>query len=132
MWYAHCNTNGEMAICGQFGTVLTLLVRVPTPVFTFVFVSAVGLVTAGLVSNLWAMITGSRVSLELLGQRDAFWPLRAIVLVISAPVLLLAAGFRELGQVRDGLLKWWITFPTAMGWAFVQGVVVVVALSRLS
>ena len=100
--------------------------------FTFTFVSAVGLVTAGLVSNLWSLMTGSQVSLRLLEQRGALLPLRAMVLVISAPVLLLAASLREYGQVRDGLFNWWITLPTAMGWSFVQGVVVVAVLAKIA
>ena len=95
----------------------------------FAFVSAVGLVTAGLVSNFWPLLTGRDVSLALLEQRDVLMPLRVMVLVLSAPILLIRAGFWELVQTSDGVLKWWLTLPTAMGWAFVQGVVVVVSLS---
>ena len=99
--------------------------------FTFLFVTAVGLVTAGLIRNLWPLVTGHEVSLDLLAQRGALLPLRAMVLVVAAPLLLMTAGLRQLGQASDELLTWWITLPTAMGWSFVQGVVVVVTLSSI-
>lgn len=100
--------------------------------FTFVFVSAVGLVTAGLTRNLWPLLTGHDVSLSLLDERSLLMPLRAMVLVISAPVMLMGASLRHMSDAPGGLLKWWITLPAAMGWSFVQGVVVVVTLSSMS
>ena len=100
--------------------------------FTFAFVSAVGIVTAGLVCNAWPLLTGRVVSLALLENRDILMPVRAMVLVLSAPILLIRAGFGELVQTSNGVLKWWMTLPVAMGWAFVQGVVVVVTLSAFS
>lgn len=100
-------------------------------VYTYLFVSAVGLVTAGLVRNLWPLLTGRDVSLTLLEERDVLLPVRAMVLVLSGPVLLIGAGMRELLDASDGVLKWWLTVPTAMGWSFVQGVVVVVSLSAI-
>jgi len=100
--------------------------------YTFLFVSAVGLVAAGFVRNLWPLVTGREVGLTLLEERGFLLPLRAMVLVMSAPLLLIGACLYELEQASDGLFSWWITLPAALGCAFVQGVVVVVALSSIS
>ncbi len=98
----------------------------------FLFVSAVGLVTAGLVSNLWPILTGRDVSIALLEERGPLLPLRVMILVFSAPVLLIASGLSELRDASGGLLRWWLTLPTAVGLSFVQGIVVVVSLSAIS
>jgi len=100
-------------------------------VFTFLFVSAIGLVAAGFVKNLWPLVSGHEVGLSLLEQRGYLLPLRAMALVMSAPLLLIGACKDELEQASDGLFSWWITLPAALGCAFVQGVVVVVTLSSI-
>ncbi len=97
----------------------------------FAFVSAVGLVSAGLVSSLWSVLTGRAVSLGLLADRGLLLPLRVMVLVLSGPVLLIVTGFRQVCGPSGNVFKWWMTLPSAMGWSFVQGVVVVVTLSAI-
>ena len=99
--------------------------------YTFAFVSAVGLVVAGLVRNLWPIVTGHDVGLSLLEERGATLPLRAMVLVVSAPLLLIGASMHQVSRSTGSVLQLWMTLPVAMGWAFVQGVVVVVAISAI-
>ena len=99
--------------------------------FTFIFVSAIGLVAAGFVKNLWPLVTGREVGLTLLEQRGYLLPFRAMALVLAAPLLLIDACMDELEQASDGLFSWWITLPAALGCAFVQGVVVVVTLASI-
>ena len=81
--------------------------------------------------NLCPLLTGHEVSLGLLQHGGLLMPLRAMVLVVSAPVLLIGASLSAASEASGQVLAWWITLPTAMGWAFAQGVVVVVTLSAI-
>ena len=100
-------------------------------VFTYLFVCAVGLVTAGLIRNLWQLTTGRQVSLRLLEDQGLLMPLRAMVIVTSAPLLIVGRVVQPVGGPSDALFKWWIALPAALGLSFIQGVVVVVSLGLL-
>ena len=97
----------------------------------YLFVCAVGLVTAGVVRNAWPLLTGSPVSLQLLAERGLSLPIRSLVLVVAAPLLLISAAFSPASPATAQLMKWWIVVPAVLGMCFAQGVVVIVALRAI-
>ena len=99
-------------------------------IYGVLLIMATGLVFAGIVHSLWPMLTGRNVDLQLLFEPNRLFPLNALVVVASAPLLLLQAGLMRL-TVPGGLVAWWLMFATAMALCFVQGVVVVVSLSAV-
>jgi hypothetical protein len=56
------------------------------------FAAAVGFAAAGLIGSLWAVIAGGQPALSMLLTRDSVMPLRILVLVFHAPIILLRGG----------------------------------------
>ena len=84
----------------------------------YVYAVAVGIVAAGVTGSLWAMATGERPRFGLLLEPSAIAPLRGLVVVIHAPVMLLMAAWRFAGNPFAGLL----IIAASLGWSFLQGV----------
>ena len=84
----------------------------------YVFAAAVGIVSAGVAGSAWALATGERPRFGLLFEPSAIAPLRGLVVVIHAPVLLLGAAWRFAGNPFAGLL----IIAASLGWSFLQGV----------
>ncbi len=84
----------------------------------YIFAVAVGIVAAGVTGSLWAMATGERLRFGLLLEPSAIAPLRALVVVASAPLLLLLAAWRFVGSPIAGILL----VGASLGWSFLQGV----------
>ena len=84
----------------------------------YVYAVAVGVVTAGITGSMWAMATGERPRFGLLLEPSAIAPLRALVVVASAPLLLLLAAWRFVGSPIAGMLL----VAASLGWSFLQGV----------
>ena len=84
----------------------------------YVYAVAVGVVTAGITGSMWAMATGERPRFGLLLEPSAIAPLRALVVVASAPLLLLLAAWRFVGSPIAAMLL----VGARLGWSFLQGV----------
>lgn len=93
----------------------------------FILVILFGLVTSGLGYSLWPLVFGRQVTMALFWCDDVAAPLRAIVVLVCAPVLLTRAGYTQL-TTRASQFLWAPTFATALALCFIQGVVVVVCL----
>ena len=84
----------------------------------YLFAIAVGIVTAGATASLWTLATGEEPRLGLLLEPSAVAPLRALVVVVSAPLLLLLAAWRYVGSASLGM----VLVALSLGWSFLQGV----------
>lgn len=84
----------------------------------YLFAVAVGIVTAGLTASLWTLVVGEEPRFDLLLAPSAIAPLRALVVVISAPLLLLLAAWRYMGSASVGMLL----VALSLGWSFLLGV----------
>ena len=85
----------------------------------YIFTVIVGIAAAGLAGSAWAAVTGSRPGFQLLLEPSLFAPIRAMVVVISAPLLILLAGIKNLDAhpIVGGALV-----AASLGWSFLQGV----------
>ena len=93
-------------------------------------IAASGLVFAGLVHSAWAIASGRQASFELLFEPSAILPIKAMVVVTAAPVLLIITGLNRLTS-PGGTIMWWAYFATAMTLCFIQGVVILVGVGIL-
>ena len=84
----------------------------------YVFAIAVGIVTAGVTASLWTLAVGEEPRFGLLLEPSAVGPLRALVVVTSAPLLLLLAAWRYVGSAGVGILL----VAASLGWSFLLGV----------
>lgn len=84
----------------------------------YLFAVAVGIVMAGITASLWTLALGEEPRFGLLLEPSAMAPLRALVVVASAPLLLLLAAWRYVGSVSVAMLLAVIS----LGWSFLQGV----------
>ena len=84
----------------------------------YVFAIAVGIVSAGVTGSAWALATGERPRFGLLLEPSAIAPLRALAVVIHAPIMLLVGAWRFAGNPFAGLL----IIAASLGWSFLQGV----------
>jgi hypothetical protein len=84
----------------------------------YLFAVAVGTVTAGVTASLWTLATGEEPRFSLLLEPSAVAPLRALVVIVSAPLLLLLAAWRFVGSAGVGML----VVAVSLGWSFLQGV----------
>jgi len=87
--------------------------------FVWILAAVTGLVTAGLTGSGWAMATGRLPHLWLLAEYSAATPLRAVAVMIYAPLGLARAGFATFGEnpLFAALL---VAFGAV--WSFLQGV----------
>lgn len=84
----------------------------------YLFAVAVGIVTAGVTASLWTLATGEAPRFGLLFEPSAAAPLRTLVVVASAPLLLLLVAWRYVGSASVGMLL----VVASLGWSFLQGV----------
>jgi hypothetical protein len=84
----------------------------------YLFAIAIGIVTAGVTASLWTLVVGEEPRFGLLLEPSAVAPLRALVIVVSAPLLLLFAAWRYVGSVSVGMLL----VVASLGWSFLLGV----------
>ena len=84
----------------------------------YIYAVAVGIVAAGITGSMWAMATGERPRFGLLLEPSAIAPLRALVVVAYAPLLILLAAWRFVESPIVGMLL----IAASLGWSFLQGV----------
>ena len=84
----------------------------------YLYAVAVGVVAAGVAGSLWALATGEEPRFGLLLEPSLIAPVRALVVVASAPLLLLLAAWRHAGSAVLGMLL----VAASLGWSFLQGV----------
>jgi hypothetical protein len=78
----------------------------------------VGIVMAGITASLWALALGEEPRFGLLLEPSAIAPLRAIVIILSAPLLLLLAAWRYIGNASVAM----VLVVASLGWSFLLGV----------
>ena len=83
----------------------------------YLYAIAVGFVAAGVTGSMWALATGENPRFGLLLEPGVIAPLRALVVVASAPLLLLLAAWRIVGNAIAGMLL----VVASLGWSFLQG-----------
>jgi hypothetical protein len=84
----------------------------------YLYAVAVGIVTAGVTASLWTLVMGKEPQFGLLLEPSAVAPLRALVIVVTAPLLLLLAAWRYVGSASVGMLL----VVASLGWSFLLGV----------
>jgi hypothetical protein len=84
----------------------------------YLFAVAVGIVMAGITASLWTLALGEEPRFGLLLEPSAMAPLRAIVIALSVPLLLLLAAWRYVGSASVAMLL----VVISLGWSFLQGV----------
>ena len=84
----------------------------------YLFAVAVGIVMAGITASLWALALGEEPRFGLLLEPSAIAPLRAIVIILSAPLLLLLAAWRYIGNASVAM----VLVVASLGWSFLLGV----------
>ena len=84
----------------------------------YLFAVAVGIVMAGTTASLWTLALGEEPRFGLLLEPSAIAPVRAIVIVLSAPLLLLLAAWRYIGNASVAT----VLVAASLGWSFLLGV----------
>ena len=84
----------------------------------YLFAVAVGIVMAGITTSLWTLALGEEPRFGLLLEPSAIAPLRALMVIASAPLLLLFAAWRYAGSASVAMLL----AATSLGWSFLLGV----------
>ena len=84
----------------------------------YLYAVAVGIAAAGVTASLWTLAAGEESRFDLLLEPSAVAPLRAVVIVISAPLLFLLAAWRYVGSASVGMLL----LIASLGWSFLLGV----------
>jgi hypothetical protein len=93
-----------------------------------VYAAFVGLTAAGFTASLWGACTGAAPSASLLLTRDWLMPLRILVVVFSAPLLLLRGGAREMDLNKPVGLA---VVATGGAWSFFEGVFILTTVFAL-
>ena len=89
------------------------------PYVAYLFAMAAGIVSSGAIGSMWAMATNEAPVFSGLDEPDLLTPVRAMVLVFSAPTTLLISGiFYLIAKPLLGL----IFVILGLGWSFVQGI----------
>ena len=78
----------------------------------YLFAVAVGIVMAGITASLWALALGEEPRFGLLLEPSTIAPLRAIVIILSAPLLLLLAAWRYIGNASVAM----VLVAASLGW----------------
>ncbi len=84
----------------------------------YVFAVAMGIVAAGVTGSLWVLATGESPRFGLLLEPSAFAPIRALVVVAYAPLMILLWAWRFIDRPIAGMLL----VAASLGWSFLQGV----------
>lgn len=87
--------------------------------FVWLLAALTGLAAAGLVGSGWATVTGERLGLAMLASYRVTTPLRALVLLIHAPLALVRAGLWYLGY---NPIFAFLLLGAGVFWSFLQGV----------
>lgn len=90
----------------------------------YLYAIAVGIVAAGITASLWTLAVGEEPRFDLLLEPSAIAPLRALVIVVTAPLLLLLAAWRYVGSASVGMLL----VVASLGWSFLLGVFILTQL----
>ena len=85
----------------------------------YLFAVVAGIVSSGAIGSLWAVTTNEAPIFSGLDEPDLWTPLRAFVLVFSAPTTLLIFGMFY--AISKPLLGFAI-MALGLGWSFFQGV----------
>ena len=83
----------------------------------YLYAIAVGFAAAGVAGSTWALATGEELRFGLLLEPGLIAPLRALAVVACAPLLLLVAAWRFVGNAIAGMLL----VAASLGWSFLQG-----------
>ncbi len=88
-----------------------------------------GIVSAGLASSVWTLLTDEDLSLWSLTESDLFTPLRVIMLVLAAPMIMFTKGFlasleRPVVLIPSGIF--------GLAWSFFQGVFILTTVFGLT
>ena len=83
----------------------------------YLYAVAVGFAAAGVTGSMWTLATGEEPRFGLLFEPGLIAPLRALVVVASAPLLLLLVAWRFVGNAIAGMLL----VAASLGWSFLQG-----------
>jgi hypothetical protein len=84
----------------------------------YIYAVAVGIVAAGIAGSIWVLATGERPRFGLLLEPSAIAPVRALVVVAYAPLMILLAAWRFIGSPIVVMLL----VAASLGWSFLQGV----------
>ncbi|MBG1231294.1 DUF6949 family protein [Aestuariivirga litoralis] len=85
----------------------------------YLFAMAAGIASSGAIGSLWAIATDEAPVFSGLSEPDLLTPIRAIVLVFSAPTTLMISGiFYLIAKPPLGLL----CVALGLCWSFVQGI----------
>ena len=87
--------------------------------FVWMLAAVTGMAAAGLAGSGWAVVTGRRPQLRLLAEYHATTPLRALALIIYAPLGLMNAGAGVLGENPAFSI---VLVAAGLVWGFMQGV----------
>ena len=87
--------------------------------FVWVLAAITGLTAAGLAGNGCALLTGERPSLWMLSQYSVATPLRAVALIVYAPLALVKDGLAYLDHNPVFAV---MIVATGLLWSFIQGV----------
>ena len=90
----------------------------------YLYAIAVGIVAAGVTASFWTWAMGEELRFGLLLEASAIAPLRAVVVIVSAPLLLLLAAWRYVGNASVGVLL----VGASLGWSFLLGVFILTQL----
>jgi len=85
----------------------------------YLFAFATGIVSSGAIGSMWAMATDEAPIFTGLAEPDLWTPVRALVLVFSAPTSLIISGL--FGFISTPV---WGSLCVMLGlcWSFIQGV----------
>ena len=85
----------------------------------FLFTITVGFVSAGLIGSAWAIATGEKPRFQLLLEPSPYAPVRALAVVIYAPLMIVAVGYWKLAAKSAA---GFILVFVSLCWSFLQGV----------
>ena len=94
----------------------------------YLFAAAAGIVLAGVTASLWTLAVGEEPRFGLLLEPSAIAPLRALVVMVSAPILLLVAARHYIGRASVSMLL----VAASLGWSFLQGVFILTQIFGVS
>jgi hypothetical protein len=100
-----------------------------TPVtFLYAYAIAAGLAAAGLMGSVWTLATGERPCLQLLLEPSILAPLRALAVVVHAPLAMLYNGA---GKLLVSPIMGVLLMMGGLGWSFLQGVFILTQIFGL-
>jgi hypothetical protein len=87
----------------------------------YLFAIAAGIVSSGAIGAIWTLATSEVPDLRKLEEPDLLTPLRAMVIVFSAPTTLIVnAAWYLIDRPLWGI----VLLLAGLGWSFIQGVTI--------